>query len=415
MKLGKVVLALSVTAMSANVMGAGYEKVVQWSARWSGVAGAATGAVGGADALYFNPAGLGRVNSTSQVSGNLTHSQSQFEGPVYDNNVELKSRTKSSTLPALLYSRKISDNFAIGAGYYVAGGTGADFGASQLGQVLLQPEQASEIAIVEYALGASYQISPELSIGAALRYAEASGMFAGGSVGNAKVKYTGLEDEETGFKAGLQYITSSWGLGFSYRSELGMSLEGDAESYVDTGAATGGILGTTRLESDFPYQMSLGGFFDVANNIRVYAEATFTEYSANERINVTTNQTFTFGGLADANALNNANADIEQEWDDQWNYRVGAEIMDGDLTYRAGYALTTQVTPDKRARPTFASPGPGHTFVAGVGKQWNNSHFLDGAIEYSRASGDNNDDTFRPIGDYNSGGISIHTSYTVNF
>lgn len=417
MKLRNVVVVLSTVAMSANVMGAGFEKVVQWSARWSGVAGAATGAVGGADSLYFNPAGLGKFQGDNQVSGNLTQTQSEFDGPIAQDNVEIRSIKKTTTLPALLYARKLSDNFTIGAGAYVAGGTGASFGPVEFsGATSLTPDVSTQIQLFEYALGASFQFSPELSVGAAVRFAEADGYFNGGANG-AALRYTGLEDDATGFRAGIMYDKKDWGLGFNYRSEISLKLEGDARVQIDGGAsvASGGILGDVTMENDFPFQWSLGGFYQINKKLRAYAEIVFTEYSTNDRLNVNVTTKETFGSTAVQGNAEAAVSNVEQEWDDQWNYKLGAEYVDGTLSYRAGYALTSQVTPDRRARATFASPGQGHTLVGGLGKHWDGTHFLDGAIEYSWAEGKNSDNSFVPLGDYSTNALSFHTSYTVSF
>lgn len=422
MSFKKIMIPATILAMSSNVMAGGFEKVVQWSAKWSGVAGAATGAVKGADALYFNPAGLARGESTNNLSLNTTLTQSQFEGPVATDNIEIKSKPKNSILPGFLYSRKLNSKFAVGVGYYVAGGTGADFDGVQFDAARQQnPQVETDINLVEYAIGAAYNFTNEFSFGAAYRYAKAQGLFKGGSfAGGAAIEsqYLGLEDEQSGFKAGVQYIQKdgNWGAGFSYRSELGLKLEGDGRVSVNAGANQGGITGTSVLENDFPSQWSLGGFYTVNDALTIYGDVTFTDYSVNKTLGITTDQEDTFGVAALAAVANTAgNTAIEQEWDDQWNYKIGAEYKVKDITYRGGYALTTAVVPENRARATFSSPGTGHTLVGGLGIAVNEKHMFDVAIDHSWASGENDDNTNEPIGEYSSSATSFYTSYVVNF
>ena len=67
--------------------------------------------------------------------------------------------------------------------------------------------------------------------------------------------------------------------------------------------------------------------------------------------------------------------------------RVGAEYTGYAMPLRFGYAYTSQVTPSDYSRSTFSSPGPGHSFTAGTGMIVGNNIDLDGALEYSFASG----------------------------
>jgi hypothetical protein len=100
--------------ISHNVSYAGgFEKTVQWSAKNSAIGGAAASSVDGADALYFNPAGLvdNQSGKKAEISANFSPTVGQFECP-FDQSYKNKTSTKTVKTPlALLCQYKVNSYF----------------------------------------------------------------------------------------------------------------------------------------------------------------------------------------------------------------------------------------------------------------------------------------------------------------
>jgi hypothetical protein len=79
---GLAIVAIGFTGlMGTSANAAGFEKSIVWGGRSSGVAGIATPYIQGADALYFNPAGLAGDKEGQTLSFNISPTQSSFKGP----------------------------------------------------------------------------------------------------------------------------------------------------------------------------------------------------------------------------------------------------------------------------------------------------------------------------------------------
>ena len=88
------------------------------------------------------------------------------------------------------------------------------------------------------------------------------------------------------------------------------------------------------------------------------------------------------------------------------------------IPLRVGYALTSQVTPDNRARSTFASPGFGHSFAVGTGMDMLQDQMeLNVAGEYSFASGagTNPNDAITAEKDFSTKAYVLHTGVSYKF
>src|SRR5689334_551052 len=115
LRLARDTALLAVFAFSSSVFAAGFEKSISWSGRWAGVGGAATAGVTGAEALYFNPAGLAGAQQNEFVA-NFSPTFSRFEAPVGTGGAQVLSTTQMSPMFGALGSYKVNEKMGIGLG-----------------------------------------------------------------------------------------------------------------------------------------------------------------------------------------------------------------------------------------------------------------------------------------------------------
>lgn len=391
----RITIALALVA-ATNAWSAGFEKAVLWSGKYAAIGGAASSVVAGSQSLYFNPAGLASGSGT-EFSGNFSPTFSKFKGPFTTEGVQREGETQFSPVFGVTASHKLTEKLGFGIGTYVSGGTTSEYKAVPLnglpaaGSAIdnLTPDSKVNVSITEIALGAGYELTESLKIGAAYRVtlvkAEVNSIrYSASPVGNiTSADFTDLKDEDFGgFKLGAQWAPkdAGFGLGAVFRSGIIFSAKGKVSGRNESIATPPSTLTPSEsasLTNRFPLQTALGGFYDVSpNQWRMIGEWTFTRYAVNREIVV--------GGTLNTAQLPN----LAQNWKNQHNFRVATEYMlSPEMPLRLGYVYTTQVTPDNRARPGFASPGIGHTITTGVGKSFSANLDVDLGLEYSFASG----------------------------
>ncbi len=445
--LGMTVLATALVAPMA--LGAGFEKNITFSGKNAGKAGTSVADTTGAEALYFNPAGLGGSKGF-EVSGNFSPTWGHYEGPArafssagatntYAGSSATDSEigdTKLSPVFGLLASYGVTDDLSVGVGTYVSGGSkayynGQQFYASGTGTAVTETtDLRTDLSIVEYAAGAGYKLMPGLKIGASFRVINVKGELfgvsgTGLSGGQISTQLSGLSKTSTGYKLGAQYDGSGWGAGVSYRGATNFTASGTLAARLQT--KTGGInggggavstqdltvgnSGAATLASTLPQQLVVGGYYDVMNDLRVLAQYDWTEYSKCQQLSYT--GTFTLPALLGGTTTDLSTKPTTLQWSNQGVYRLGAEY--GGWSWakiRAGYALTTAVTNTGFASPTLAAPGTANTFTAGLGKAINANMDANAAFEYSKTTGTGTGVT---TGDFAVSGVIAHLGVNYRF
>jgi long-chain fatty acid transport protein len=395
------IVGISLLAATQVVLGAGYERSVIWSGKQDGVAGAGASTVHNSEAIYFNPAGLADVKGL-EVSGNFSPTSVRSKAPVAADGTQITS--DSLFLPAAGFTAayQLTDGLAVGAGAFVGGGSRVKY-SSVANIETFDTDYSSQITMMEYSLGLGYQIVPGLKLGAAWRILHASGLVSLPTRLGETIHFDNLaQTKYNGFRAGAQYDGSSWGLGFSMRSNVDFTLSGDLSA--QSAANTTTSFGTGTISNSFPFAASLGGYVDLmGKQLRLIGEYTYANYSKNQQVDLTGNV-----------GLDLASTPIIQHWKDLNMGRVGAEYRGwGDWVARAGYALVGEVTPNADALPTFSSPGIGHTYLQ-------NHLDVDLAVDYSFASGtvdraETDLTLYRHTGDYSSRAMAGHIGATYRF
>jgi long-chain fatty acid transport protein len=382
-----------------SAFAAGFEKAIMWGGRTAGVGGIASPYIQGPQALYFNPAGLVSDKVGQGVDLNITAIQSQFKGPIDNSNTVAESEKKITTPFGLIYGATLNEDFGFGIGGYVSAGSQAKFDditISATGPTNTAEGQKveTELTVVELAAGAAYKIMPNLRIGAAYRVSFVSGQFAfiqrGAS--NAVVNAT-IEDLEgvnaLGYKIGAQYdLSENTKLGLSYRSETNLEAKGKfggtvksplSASYfpIDPNNAT--------AKTTLPQALTLGAQHKFGADWDFLAEYVWTQYSRVEHITLDGAVTRSGGTAVAADA-----GDLETQWRDQHQVKLGGEWHAMMMPVRFGYIWTSQVTSDDFGRASFTPPGIAHTITLGTAYNFGESFKLDGALDYTTVSGEGN-------------------------
>ncbi|MCM2322783.1 MAG: outer membrane protein transport protein [Oligoflexia bacterium] len=413
-----------VLTTESGARAAGFEKVTTWSGKHAGVAGAAVSTVKGAEAVYFNPAGLAGAMS-SEASLNFSPTFGQYTGPITAPGQQLESSRKLAPAFGVLGSYRLGPSLGVGAGVFASGGTkalfeGVDFSSVNPSFDTLKPDFQSDLTVTEFSLGFGMAPIEGLRIGAAWRIVRVDATLA--TVSSpvttllTSVKLSDMDDMRfNGFRLGAQYlgVDENWGVGFNWRTAIDFTAEGTSSSRSEVGAgplaAVDNTGGEASISSTFPSQISLGGYVDPIESVRLMGEYVWTEYGAVDRLTPS-------GTLTLNPALGGATVSIpviQTGWENQTNLKLGVECTAlEDWAFRAGYAYTSQVTPKALARATFASPGAANTVTLGAGTSlFEKAIEVNGAGEYSFASGTITDE--QPlIGKYSTDVFVFHLGAT---
>jgi long-subunit fatty acid transport protein len=407
----------------------GFEKPIVLSGRYGGLGGAAISGVEGAEALVFNPAGLAR-SAAVEVELATSPFVSRKAGPVQPEPGSL-TRGSSNTWGASVLaapggafaSARLREDLGVGVGFFAVAGGGGKYGNVDPGPAFpsLRPELSGGLAFNELSVGAGYEPVPGLRFGAAWRvtfvqaFNRGAVPVASGAAGPVPDTLYALQLEDlsatqaTGFRLGVQLEPEGarWGLGAGLRTKVGFTATGRSSAVAERAGSpdvTPIAGGKVTLRSSLPWQAGVGGHVRVTKALQLVAQYELTRSSDVRELR--------YGGDA-IGVLDPAALTIPVEWKDMHTFRAGVEYAGFALAaLRAGYALSTQVTPTDRASYGGVPPGPSHTFTVGAGHQFLRKAFaIDAALDVSRDAGPGRGSTPGFLdGDYQLWAVTAHTA-----
>ena len=408
----------------------GFEKTIMFGGQEAGVAGIAAPYVTGSEALYFNPAGLAGDKVGQDVSFNLSPTLAQFSGPIDFNNDTETSSVLVMPL-SLMYGKTLNDQFGVGIGYFVSGGSKADF--SDAGFGLSQPiSTLTDLTISELSVGAGYKVNDRLKVGVSYRWTMVSGNVSTltyvpgfGTNGLLNAQFTQLKSNDfTGFRLGAQYkINDSNKIGLTYRSEVNLNAAGNVGGKIDGTAAFQQINpNTATLRTTFPMQIALAGENDLSDTWKLFEEYEWTQYSRVGTVQIDGNIT---APVYSVNPLSGGSLYLRENWLDQHSLRAGAQYSGFSWPIRFGAGWTSQVTGTNEAQAQFSAPAAAYTLTAGTGhvcQIGDQSLRYDIAGEYSWLSGSSGGggaagdktSTIRS-GTFTTSGAALHLGVAYNF
>lgn len=385
MKMNKTLLsaAVAVGLLSTSTVthAAGFQ-LAEYSATGLGRAYAGEAAIAdNAGSQWRNPALLTYLEGT-QVSIGAIYvdpnididgtSTSAFTGAKSSSNSS--DFAHSAVIPNFYVSHKYNDKFALGfaagTNYGMETDLGTDFGGANHGN-------EASVTTMELNLNAAYQVLETVSIGGGIRYIMAEGSFGAVSAttiptminqGDA-LKYMEGDDTAWGWQVGTAWqINESNRLGFTYKSEVDLTLEGYAKGLgfnrTDPNAHKSG-----SMDLALPATAELASFHQLTDKVAVHASINWTNWSSFKEL------------VADFPGENSV--EIKQEnWEDNYRFALGTTYqMTPKLALRSGIAYDTSAVSEEHRTATI--PETDRTWLSiGAGYQWSDQLTLDAGFTY---------------------------------
>ncbi|MGD8640845.1 MAG: outer membrane protein transport protein, partial [Gammaproteobacteria bacterium] len=334
----------------------------------------AGGAAAAEDAttVFTNPAGMMRLENQQLIFASQTYfSSSRFENqgtadvlgnPIAGSNGGDGGGT--TFVPGLYYSNRLSDQWGIGLGINAPFGLSTEYDRDWVGRY---SSINSGIKTININPSVAYRITNTWSIGGGINFqkaeAELSSAVDFGAVclsildpttcgtiglglpqvadGYAEIKG---DDWSTGFNVGLLWASSTYRIGFSYRSKMEYNLEGDAK-FTNPPQAAAFAPAFTNTNAHVPITLpeiiSLSAYYDWTQRLAVMVDITHTKWSRVDK--------FQFKYDNPAQPAQN----IAKNWEDTTRFAVG---MDYDLTQKLnlqwGAAYESSAIPDSTYDPS---------------------------------------------------------------
>lgn len=386
----KIALRSAIVAASllpTLAMASGY-KLNEQSAAGMGTAHAGRAAMAeDASVVFYNPAAMTELDRAQMTAGftyingygdfdgssvNAAGTSSDVEG--YDNGGNYLGE---SFIPFFYYSRPINDKLSVGLGVFTPFGTKTNYGDNFAGAAF-----ADETSLVslEIAPTFAYKINDQLSIGGGIDIVYMEGLLSKatdlipynpGQPALSNPNYSGFEsqfevsgdDWGYGWNFGAYYkLSEATTLGFTYRSEIEITLEGDAELETEDGnltffTGTGFATLPTRKQAaevplTTPASATLAVTHQFNDQLLLQAGATWTGWSSFQNFDVLATENIAnpadpsggfADGFADTSDLAKLGGDyighIDERWVDVWAVAFGGTYQLNDkLALRAGYA-----------------------------------------------------------------------------
>lgn len=409
----------TLAVLSSQAIASGY-KVNEQAASHSGRAFAGSAAVANdASVVFFNPAGMSRLDRSQASFGfGFISAEGEFRNGERIDPAGISSNTPLSLqtpfgesdvyndggnflgdtiIPFGYYVHKLNEKAAIGFGLFAPFGTSTDYATGSLASGFADETQLSAI---EFQPSFSYQITDTLSFGAGLDIVYAEGLLSkeldlvplaaayqvygaqvAGGVDEARrinpEAYRGFEnkieiagdDWAYGFNFGLMWdISESTTVGFAYRSEIDLELEGESEFSTSDGVVAfldpdregpvpagiypvDGASGRVEMQNSYvpltgPHTATFSIAHQFNEKLQLLAGATWADWSSFKYFDIIATED---GIIDDLSGLgDNYIGHIVEKWHDTVSYAIGAEYqLNPQWIVRSGYAFDESPVKDE--------------------------------------------------------------------
>ena len=361
-----ITAALVSGVISSQASAAGFA-LIENSASGMGNAFAGAAAIAeDASTIYFNPAGLSKLDGQQiVVAGHVVRASADFS----NNGSTLSSSLGGGSLlggndiseataliPNFYYANKLNDKWAFGLGINVPFGQSTNYSDTWAGRY---HATKSEIASLNINPSASFKVNDKLSVGfgVSAQYFEATlanqidsravclsvtssancnaaGLTTLGDVNTDSSVSLNGDDWSFGWNVGLLYdINDETRLGFAYRSNVKQSIKGTAD--FTRSAGLNAILGASTAFADasittginLPETLSLSLNQAFNSKWTMLADVTWTKWSRFDKL------------VVDYDSAQPTTT-IPENWEDSLRYSLGVNYQaDEKWIYRAGLAL----------------------------------------------------------------------------
>ncbi|QIR97137.1 outer membrane protein transport protein [Vibrio diabolicus] len=395
MKTNKTLLstavALSLLGTTGMANAAGFQ-LAEYSATGLGRAYAGEAAMAdNASAQWRNPAMLTYLEGT-QVSVGAIYVNPNID---IEGDVNFHGSTSSASsddfahdaiIPNFYLSHQYNEKFAIGlafgTNYGMETDLGKGFGASHFGN-------EASVTTMEANLNAAYKVNESISIGGGIRYIIGEGSFGAAAPKNNVVgqhpvtgdpisvpqgtalKYMEGDDTAWGWQVGTTWqINENNRIGFAYKSEVELKLEGHAEGLgFGFGTKLSQLRDNGYMYLNLPATAELASFHQVTDQLALHASFNWTDWSSFEKLEA---------------RLDTAGTHMVkvENWEDNYRFAVGATYqLDPKLALRTGIAYDTSAVSDKNR--TITIPETDRTWLSiGATYDWTKDFSLDAGFTY---------------------------------
>ncbi|MDD9179400.1 MULTISPECIES: outer membrane protein transport protein [Aliivibrio] len=382
-----IALGLLGSVTSTTSMAAGFQ-LAEYSATGLGRAYAGEAAMAdGADAQWRNMAMLTYLEGTQiSVGGIYVDPNVDVSGKINDTiPTSSKDFAHSAVIPNFYLSHRVNEKLALGVALGTNYGMETDlddnFAASHFGNT-------ASIITKELNLNIAYQVMPQLSVGGGVRYVMGEGHFGATAPKGAKLpgtntpipegttlKYMEGTDEALGWQVGTAWqINDTNRLGFTYKSEVKLDLEGHAKGigFIPLSAVFPNLNLTKQgsMALAMPATAELASFHQLTDSVAIHASVNWTDWSSFEKLE------------ADFHDGKAPTMVKEEHWED--NYRIalgGTYQLNQKITLRSGIAYDTSAVSDKNR--TITIPETDRTWLSiGAGYEWSQNLSLDAGFTY---------------------------------
>ncbi|KAB0317614.1 outer membrane protein transport protein [Vibrio diabolicus] len=384
-------VALSLLGTTGMANAAGFQ-LAEYSATGLGRAYAGEAAMAdNASAQWRNPAMLTYLEGT-QVSVGAIYVNPNID---IEGDVNFHGSTSSASsddfahdaiIPNFYLSHQYNEKFAIGlafgTNYGMETDLGKGFGASHFGN-------EASVTTMEANLNAAYKVNESISVGGGIRYIIGEGSFGAAAPKNNVVgqhpvtgdpisvpqgtalKYMEGDDTAWGWQVGTAWqINENNRIGFAYKSEVELKLEGHAEGLgFGFGTKLSQLRDNGYMYLNLPATAELASFHQVTDQLALHASFNWTDWSSFEKLEA---------------RLDTAGTHMVkvENWEDNYRFAVGATYqLDPKLALRTGIAYDTSAVSDKNR--TITIPETDRTWLSiGATYDWTKDFSLDAGFTY---------------------------------
>ncbi|MDO8047775.1 OmpP1/FadL family transporter [Janthinobacterium sp. SUN211] len=378
-----LLIVAAFAGISSTAQASGYRFGSQ-SVSAQGTADASGAEAADASTIFYNPAGLSRLEGTQFVGGGtlvVPHSTFQDKGSFNFTRTPTGGTTKDYVpdvvfAPAVYASKKIDEQWTVGMGLFVPYGAKLDYGNSWSGRYAITNIKLEAIALnpsvsfkldqhhsfgfgitAEYMkaeLGQAVDVpgtvkalsaNPTISKAFLASVAQAQGLAAANAAGialaGAKDGHASMDGDDWGFGFNLGYLyqmNEGTRFGISYRSSISHKLKGDTIwdfSQVSNNAAVNGFISGASgkvnskalVELRTPETVSINAFHQMDDRWALMGDVTWTRTSRLQNLDIQ------FPPTAEGAER------IRQNWKDTYRVSLGTNYKyNENLLLRAGIA-----------------------------------------------------------------------------
>ena len=307
------------------------------SAKQGGMAHTGVALKLGSESMYFNPAGLGFMDKTLDLSASFNGVMPTAKAKVGGKWYETDNKVSTPFMVSAAFS--IYDNFKAGITLYTPYGSNINWGDNWPGAILNQKVSLATF-VVQPTL--AWRITPKLSVGAGLTVAwgnvdlykglvvpgtldmmlQSMGMqYSFGNTMPASVNLTGTANLAAGVNLGAMYdIDSRWTVGVNFRTKMSMKVKKGDASIIYANDVAQNVLGETlnvlntanfKAEMPMPAILTFGVSFKPIESLTLAFDAQMTGWNTYKELNI--------------------DQSLTKKYENAWAFRLGAQYA---LTHR---------------------------------------------------------------------------------